>query len=523
LIDLEVQGHRFIEVWPEKVAPFLFSSGWGICPLENEILSGRGDMKSLDILTYMGSTACGMKLILSWLFSMMILNGCMAHYPHNQPISSFESLNPFFLKATSENGKSNGLLFILTFSGGGTRAAAFSYGVLKALAEVQVMIDGEKRRIVDEVDVISSVSGGSFTAAYYGVFGDRIFEDFETRFLKHDVQKDLTFRVFSPLNWFKLGSLYYDRSDLAAEYYDELLFENKTFSDFDRPGGLMIAINATDAALGSQFTFSGSQFAPICTDLATFPVSRAVAASSAVPGVFSSIILRNHAGSCDFAVPPWTMDAIQKRSKTRRYVYAKRLLAYLDTNKYPYIHLFDGGISDNLGIRTIINSLIPAGDAWKMLATLHLEETTKLVVMVVNSHKEQDVSFAKKDYSIPFIQSLLTTSAVPLDHYSFESLEILKENMRRWEAAITAGRCGDVSRSNTELRSNKGENRDCAAKTYFIEVSFDLLQDLAERERLKGLPTSFRLEGEDVDRLIAAAKSILENSSEFQSLINDLR
>jgi len=58
---------------------------------------------------------------------------------------------------------------------------------------------------------------------------------------------------------------------------------------------------------------------------------------------------------------------------------------------------------------------------------------------------------------------------------------------------------------------------------YLIEVSFDLLEDEEEREHLKSLPTSFRLKEGDVGRLIAAAKTILENSSEFQSLVRDLR
>ncbi len=49
-------------------------------------------------------------------------------------------------------------------------------------------MDGKTRRLLDEVDGISSVSGGSFTAAYYGLFGDRIFIDFEEKFLKRDVQ-----------------------------------------------------------------------------------------------------------------------------------------------------------------------------------------------------------------------------------------------------------------------------------------------------------------------------------------------
>jgi NTE family protein len=66
---------------------------------------------------------------------------------------------------------------MLTFSGGGTRAAALAYGVLETLRDTPIKIDGKTARMLDEVDLISSVSGGSFTSAYYGLHGDGIFEE----------------------------------------------------------------------------------------------------------------------------------------------------------------------------------------------------------------------------------------------------------------------------------------------------------------------------------------------------------
>ena len=198
--------------------------------------------------------------------------------------------------------------------------------------------------------------------------------------------------------WPKLGSLYYDRSDLAADYYDELLFEKKTFKGFTRANSPLIAINATDAALGSQFTFIGPQFTPICADLLSSPVSRAVTASSAVPGAFSSVIIKNYAGTCDYQLPEWAVKALRgKKTSTRQYHhFAKNLKAYLDKENYPYIHLFDGGISDNLGIRAIINSTLPTGDIWKKLEEVNLEEIHTPAIVVVNSHSAQDVSFADR-------------------------------------------------------------------------------------------------------------------------------
>jgi NTE family protein len=162
------------------------------------------------------------------------LTACASHYPINNPIESIESIESIqqFSLEDKPDSRSDGLLLILTFSGGGTRAAALAYGVLQTLADTQIVVNGQKRRLLDDVDGISSVSGGSFTAAYYGLFKDRIFEDFETKFLKRNVQSGLIKRVFALRSWPKLASLHYDRSDLAAEYYDELLFENKTFQDF---------------------------------------------------------------------------------------------------------------------------------------------------------------------------------------------------------------------------------------------------------------------------------------------------
>jgi NTE family protein len=448
---------------------------------------------------------------------------CTAHYPMTKSVTSVKAIEGYSLEQKASE-KSSELLLILTFSGGGTRAAAFSYGVLEALADTPVVINGKLRRLLDEVDGISSVSGGSFTAAYFGLFGDRIFQDFETKFLKHDVQGDLTRSLLSPLNWPKLFSLYYDRSELAADYYDELLFEKKTFKDIVNRKGPLIVINATDMALGYQFSFAGFQFAPICADLMSFPVSRAVTASSAVPGAFTSVIIKNHAGTCDYTVPEWATEALRgRRITTRQYNLAKRINAYQNVDSYPYIHLLDGGISDNLGIRLIIDVTMAEGNIWKKLKELDLQNTRRLAIIVVNAQKEQDVSFAKRDFSIPMIDTIGAASSVPLDQFSYETMDLLRGNMDLWRAAMTKGRCREAKARGAGISDAAKEKSECAASTYLIEVNFDALEDEATRNHLKNLPTSFVLEPQDVDGLRAAAKEVLENSKEFQELVKGLQ
>ena len=57
----------------------------------------------------------------------------------------------------------------VTFSGGGTRAAAFSYGVLQGFDETRTTVDGRSQSLLDQLDFVSGVSGGSVLAAYYGL------------------------------------------------------------------------------------------------------------------------------------------------------------------------------------------------------------------------------------------------------------------------------------------------------------------------------------------------------------------
>jgi len=250
-----------------------------------------------------------------------LATGC-AHYPVNQPLKQVNPKSGYRPKYTGTPGNSENLLLYLTFSGGGTRAAALSYGVLEELRKTEVVIDGKKRRLLDEVDGISSVSGGSFTAGYYGLFGDRIFDDFEGKFLKKSIQGALTSRTFlNPINWFRLYSDTFDRSDLAAEYYDKHVFEEKTFGDITARKGPMIMMNATDMTHGLRIGFNQDAFDLICSDLSRFPVARAAAASSAVPMLLSPITLRNYAGTCGFKVPEGFEGVIGGRAISERQLF----------------------------------------------------------------------------------------------------------------------------------------------------------------------------------------------------------
>jgi NTE family protein len=457
------------------------------------------------------------RLCLSLFLLALLAVGC-THAPVNLPLKQADPAGVGRSRVAGAPEKSGRLLLILTFSGGGTRAASFAYGVLEELRKTEVTIDGKKHRLLDEIDAISSVSGGSFTAGYYGLFGERIFEDFESRFLKADIEGNLiAISFFNPANWFRLRSPNFGRSDLAAEYYNREIFDGGTFGDMMARGGPTIIMNATDMISGVRVGFSRPVFDLICSDLSRFPVARAAAASSAVPVVLSPITLRNYAGSCGFQMPvPLEKILREPDHFTRRYHIVHDLVPYLDAEKRKYIHLVDGGVADNLGLRAAFDRALAFGDFWTTLQYFGLEKVQKVVFIVVNAQKEMSEEWYLSEGPPPLEAVANSYSGISIDRANYETIMLMRDSFRQWAEEVQQKRCG-----NGPVSTEPGACGDI--RFYLAEVKFDALKDPAERAYLNGLPTSFSLPSADVDRLRDAARRILVESDEFQRLLRDLR
>lgn len=449
--------------------------------------------------------------------ALVVAAGC-AHYATNEPLKRYDPDYGYRGKnVVPPEKKSDEILLILSFSGGGTRAAAFTYGVLEALRKTEVTIDGKQWNLLDRVDSITGVSGGSFTAAYFGLFGDRIFEDFEAKFLKANIQGALTKRVlFNPINWARLFSPYFDRSDIAAEYYDEHIFDRATFGDMAKRKGPMIFINATDMTLGTRMAFIQDSFDVICSDLSNFSVARACAASSAVPILLTPISLKNYAGACDYKMPKLLELAMEERLvPDRRFDLANNMMPFLDSEKKPYIHLVDGGVADNLGLRAVLERVIATGDIWTTLKDAGGTGVHKIVFIVVNAETEISPKWSLLGTIPPFGAMVESYSSIAIARYNVETVALLRESFNRWEEEIRKGRC-PAGQASTEPGS-------CGdIKFYLVEVKFDALKNPEERSYFKRLPTSFVLEPEQVDEIRDAAGRILTGSKEFQRLLSDL-
>ncbi len=456
--------------------------------------------------------------MLTSLVLLISLNTGCAHYPLNPFISQIDRQTGYRAKFRGVPENSEKVLFYLSFSGGGTRAAALAYGVLEGLKETTVVIDGKERRLLDEVDLISAVSGGSFTAGYYGLFGEGLFQDFEQKFLKKDIQGALAARVFlDPANWIRLASKTFSRSDIAAEYYDRYVFDHGTFGDMAAREGPLILINATDMIHGTRVSFTQENFDPLCSDLSRFPVGRAVAASSAVPVVLNPITLRNYAGQCGYQ-PSEIIHRVMKEHDVskRQYYLIDDILIYLDSERTQYIHLVDGGVADNLGVRAVLDRVHAYGDFWAMLRRSKQEEVRKVIFLVVNAETEVDDRWSRSAKSPPLGVAINSYSSVAIARSNFETIMLLREGFGPWTEDVRRGRCGD-----RPVVLDPGACGDI--EFYLIEIKFDNLPDKESRRHFKRLPTSFKLDPAEVDRLRAVAKKLLEESTEYQRLLKSLR
>jgi NTE family protein len=447
---------------------------------------------------------------------LLILTSCASQYPLN-PKTSFltKAVPPATAKGQLlSQERTDSFLMLVAFSGGGTRAAAMSYGVLEALERIEIPYQAvnngapplnQKRTLLDEVDIITSVSGGSFTAAYYGLHGKKIFNGYRENFLIKNHQSALLWNFLNPFNfWFRLMSPRFGRSDMAQEYYDDEIFKGAKMGDFIKDGGPDIIIQATDAMDGSIFSFTPGMFFMLCSNYNEFPVARAVAASAAFPGPLSPIVLKNYTGQCNCPVPPWITAALEKRDfKSRAYYKAVEMSNFLNLAEKPYIYLIDGGVSDNLGIKGPLESIIARGHVREFLKQQGMPNTQQVVVVIVDAQTKEQSEWGLYGKIPSLSLTLGASSGIMINKSNFETIELLHRYARDWKAE-------------DEAQGKK------PIEFYIIHVTFNNLPNKAEQEYFLDIPTSLQLPAVQVDKIREVAGRLLYTDSTFQILIKNL-
>jgi NTE family protein len=432
--------------------------------------------------------------------------GCSSLRPWlNEPL--VDRPPPPFVNMASGTARDPTILVAVTLSGGGARAAAFGYGVLAELHRTQFQLNGQRTDLLAATDVISGVSGGSILAAYYAAFGADRLPDFERDFLRQNFQNSLILQALRPGSLYDLTSPWYGRSHLLARRLDEI-YEGKTYADIERdPRHPQLVIAATDMSLGTSFEFTADQFALICSDLQSVPLSFAVAASSAVPILLSPLTLKNYSQECrDRGVVPRL--AVRGGGNYRARMFRMQANSYLDAQSRPFIHLVDGGVADNLAVRRLLDRALIGGGLSESFEEVGIPRGSvrKLVVISVNSARDP-ANNVDQNGTVPGVRAVADTLLFGAGaRATLETQEFLLDTTRQWRE---------------DLKARSADGADAFAPDAEIHVVQVNLRDAADGEARLGLlqvPTAFSISDDEVTRLIAAGRSALQRSPDFQAL-----
>ncbi|MBB1465445.1 patatin-like phospholipase family protein [Vibrio sp. SG41-7] len=377
---------------------------------------------------------------------------------------------------------------VVAMSGGGTRAAALSYGVLKGLKETQINLDNSDDTLLEEVDIMSAVSGGSFTAAYYGLYGDKIFTDFEKDFLYNDVGSDLFWRILNPRRWFSSSG----RTEETMAYYQNQLFNNATFADFDPLNSPLVIINATDLSQGVRFSFTQEYFNLLCADISSYPIASAVTASSAVPIMFNPVVLENHSGCGNQA-----LFNLNSQDETNHFTVSliEGLNNYSNKNDKKYVHLVDGGLADNLGLLAIYD--------------------------IMNLSDKRYVNRIRSKVKPHLIAISIDASASPTSSMDHSTKEPSLSETIGFMTDVQVHRLNEVSKALYLSELKKLETKRNVT-TYFVNINLNNTDDPEFKKYLNNIPTDLELEAEQVDILIAEGVKQLKNHPEIARFLNNI-
>ena len=441
---------------------------------------------------------------------LLLLVGCATfNVPANTPLA--DGSHPMSQSTTPDVGGDTAVA--LAFSGGGTRAAAFAFGVLRGLDRLPTK-DG--KGYLERVVFVSGVSGGSVTAAYFGLKGRAALSDFRERFLIRNAEEDLNTSV----NLRSIAQGLNGGVNIASRFtgwLDRNLFENATLGDLFLPGKPIIWINASDLYNRTPFLFSPVTFAALCSDIGKYPLSQAVAASAAVPVAFVPIVLESFPSSCATPLPPWVDRVLADREAGAQVrAFAVALTRYRDAEQVKYVKLADGGITDNFGLSGLVIARAAAERPYMPLTPEKAVRLRRLIFVVVNAGQAPSGNWGRTVEGPNGAELLNAVTDTAMNSAVRSGFDAFRLSLHDWEEAIRKWRCSLPAAEARRL----GATADWRCSNFrfdIAEVGFDLF-DAQRAAKLSSIQTSFKLPTDDVDLLIQSGTDAILSHPTFKGL-----
>lgn len=400
----------------------------------------------------------------------------------------------------------------LALSGGGARAASFSYG---ALLQLRDMKGSDGKRLIDRVALVTAVSGGAITATYFGQHGADGLDGFRAAALDKDWQSTLNTSFAAPNNWARLLQGGLNGPDHLAEWLDREIFKGAKMRDL--PSRPRIIVNATDLYTGAPFAFAAPYFQAVCSDLSGVRLADAVAASMAVPLAFRPIVLETFPKDCVAPLPPWVAEAAKDRTRPMLLrETARAFQLYRDASRMKYVHLTDGGVADNFGLSSLITIRQASQTPYGPFSPRDAVKIRRMIFLVVNAEATPGGDWAQ-DAKGPDGMTLVDAAmSVSINAAKRVAADAFAGTMADWERELIDYRC-TLSKEEAQ-RLGAGPDWNCRDVIFALDViSFRDLPDDQFRE-LGGLPTVVSLPKEQVDRLIAGGRRAIESNEAVRAL-----
>jgi NTE family protein len=400
----------------------------------------------------------------------------------------------------------DGEVLALAFSGGGARAAAFSYGVLLGLRD-QRRADGV--RWIDRIAFVTSVSGGSLTAAWFGLHGPDGLDGFKAAFLDRDWHGQIHSSLAWPPNWIRLAHGGVNGRDLIADWLDRDVYHGARMGDLR---GAPVLLNAVELTSGTPFVFAEPWMDALCGDLPSIRLADAVAASAAYPLGVRPVVLGDYGTDCDRPLPDWVAAAaadhdgpIVVRETARAFQ------RFRDSGRHHYVHLVDGGVVDNFGLSGVAviqrasglsyGPMVGPGDAVRM---------RRLRVILVNAERGgEDAAWSETREGPNGLQVLDAVTDNFIDGAKRNAYDAFLGHIERWRRQTIAWRC---SLSPEEARTlGATQSWDCKNLQYSLEIIgfSDLPPERAEH--LLAIPTRLSLPPDQVDLAVQAGRDLVQS------------
>jgi NTE family protein len=443
---------------------------------------------------------------------------------HNDPINQRLTANPGQIEAAlapdvDVDTHSDDMVVALSFSGGGMRAAAFSYGVLTGVDETQVPSRTGPSSLLDRIDFISGVSGGSVLAAYYGLKKRAAMADFKQRFLlanaEESLQTDLSF-----LNIARGLQGGVNDATKFPPWLDAHLLNKATFKELLKRQRPRVWINASDIYNRTPFIFAPVTFSALCSDLTDYPISLAVAASAAVPVVFAPIVIKNYPGGCPIALPEWVGRVRRDDNAPPLLRSSADALERYRSGEMKYVKLLDGGLVDNYGLAGFTITRLASASPFGPLEPDEAVKLRRFLFLVVDSGRAPSGAWAQTVAGPSGVDLITATSDTATGAGATGSYSAFDDTMSDWQDALIKWRCKLSESERRKFGAGPGWN--CRDVKFFIgRIAFDQLgPDRAAA--LNAVQTTFHLPPAQIDMLIAAGHDALRSSTVFRSFLSSL-